>query len=83
MREKRTAQRSLFELYAEHEIGQELKAMSEWLDGHTDLLDWVAADVNSRNVERRDEKACQWSQCCVVRFSNSIASSVTRSWCFA
>jgi IS5 family transposase len=56
MREKRTVQSSLFELYAEHEIGQELKAMSEWLDGHTDLLDWVAADVNSRNVEETGRK---------------------------
>ena len=32
MREKRTVQRSIFEAYAEHEIGRELKAMSDWLD---------------------------------------------------
>lgn len=32
MREKRTLQRSIFEQYAEHEIGWELKAMSDWLD---------------------------------------------------
>lgn len=52
MREKRTVQSSIFELYAEHEIGQELKGMSAWLDEHLDLLDWVAADVRDRNVER-------------------------------
>ena len=52
MREKRTVQSSIFELYAEHEIGQELKGMSDWLDEHLDLLDWVAADVRDRNVER-------------------------------
>ena len=51
MREERTVQVSIFEGYAEHEIGQELKAMSGWLDGQLDLLDWVAADVKQRNVE--------------------------------
>ena len=44
MREKRTVQCSIFEQYAEHEIGQELKAMSDWLDEQLELLDWVAAD---------------------------------------
>ena len=51
MREKRTVQSSIFEHYAEQEIGRELKAMSDWLDQNTDLLDWVAADVKQRNVE--------------------------------
>jgi len=32
MREKRTTQSSEFEQYAEHEIGRELQAMSDWLD---------------------------------------------------
>ena len=32
MREKRTIQASIFERYAEHEIGRELKAMSDWVD---------------------------------------------------
>lgn len=31
MREKRTIQISIFEQYAEHEIGRELKAMSDSL----------------------------------------------------
>lgn len=56
MREKRTVQASIFEAYAEHEIGQELKAMSDWLDEHTDLLDWVAADIKQRNVEETGRK---------------------------
>ena len=30
MREKRTVQSSIFELYPEHEIGRDLEAMSEW-----------------------------------------------------
>lgn len=56
MREKRTVQSSLFEQYAEHEIGLELKAMSDWLDQNVDLLDWVAADVKQRNVEKTGRK---------------------------
>ena len=50
MREKRTVQGSIFERYAEHETGRELKSMSDWLDENIDLLDWVAADVKNRNV---------------------------------
>ncbi len=56
MREKRTVQCSIFEAYAEHEIGRELKAMSDWLDQHLDLLDWVGADVKQRNVEHTGRK---------------------------
>ena len=56
MREKRTVQNSIFETYAAHEIGRELKAMSDWLDQHLDLLDWVAADVKQRNVEQTGRK---------------------------
>ena len=56
MREKRTVQSSIFDRYAEHEIGLELKAMSEWLDENLDLLDWVAADIKQRNVEETGRK---------------------------
>ena len=48
MREKRTIQPSIFEIYPEHDIGRELKAMSKLLDAHPDLLDWVAADIKDR-----------------------------------
>ncbi len=48
IRDKHTVQRSIFEHYAEHEIGRELKDMSDWLDQHLDLLDRVAADINPR-----------------------------------
>jgi len=56
MREKRTVQRSIFEAFAEHEIGRELKAMSDWLDQNLDLLDCVAVDVKQRNVEETGRK---------------------------
>ena len=56
MRENHTVQRSIFEHYAEHEIGLELKSMSAWLDQNMDLLDWVAADINPHTVEDTGRK---------------------------
>jgi IS5 family transposase len=32
MRQERTIQATIFEVFAEHEIGCELKAISQWLD---------------------------------------------------
>jgi IS5 family transposase len=45
MRQERTVQASIFDLFASHEIGHELKAMSQWLDEHRDLLGLVARDL--------------------------------------
>lgn len=36
MRAKRTHQMSIYEAFSKHEIGQELKTVSDWLDGHLD-----------------------------------------------
>lgn len=56
MREKRTLQVSLFEHYAEHEIGHELKAISAWLDNHLDLLDLIEADLRPQAVAETGRK---------------------------
>jgi IS5 family transposase len=56
MRENHTVQRSIFEQYAEHEIGQELKSMSAWLDQNMDLLDGVASDLKQGEVEATGRK---------------------------
>ena len=45
MRQKRTAQSSIYEVFAGHELGRELDAMSRWLDEHREVLEWVASDV--------------------------------------
>ena len=45
MRQERTVQASIFDLFATHEIGRELKAMSQWLDEQRDLLALVARDL--------------------------------------
>lgn len=50
MREKRTVQTSIFHFFADHEIGQELQAISHWLDAHPEILDWVGADLQSSPV---------------------------------
>lgn len=51
MRAKRTHQMSIYEIFAAHEIGQELKAISEWLDRHVDVLDWVEQDVQRKGLK--------------------------------
>lgn len=50
MRQERTVQASIFDLFAGHEIGRALKAMSAWLDEHRALLGLVAADLRRRGV---------------------------------
>ncbi len=56
MREKRTVQRSIFECYAKHELGREFEAMSDWLDQHPEVLDWVAADIKQYPVRATGRK---------------------------
>jgi transposase, IS5 family len=51
MRQERTVQASLFDLFAGHEIGRELKAMSAWLDDHRELYRLVAADLRRHGVK--------------------------------
>ena len=47
MRETRTAQRSIFQPSVDHEIGIELRRMSDWLDRHPQLLELVALDIRA------------------------------------
>ena len=51
MRQERTIQASIFDLFAEHEIGRELKAMSQWLDEHRELIGGVDEDLRRRSVK--------------------------------
>ena len=37
MRQERTVQATIFEVFARHEIGCELKTISQWLDGQRAL----------------------------------------------
>mgnify|MGYP001246188594 CR=1 FL=1 len=56
MREKRTIQASLFDVFSKHELGRELKAISAWLDGNREMLEWVGADLVRRNLQPTGRK---------------------------
>ena len=50
MRQERTVQATIFEVFAQHEIGRELKAMSQWLDVQRGLVSLVAGDLRRHGV---------------------------------
>src|SRR5438445_10252341 len=57
MRQERTVQATIFEVFAGHEIGCELKAISQWLDRQRALVSLVAGDLRRhglRETGRRD-----------------------------
>ncbi len=51
MRQERTVQASLFDLFADHEIGRELRAMSQWLDEHRELIGLAGEDLRRHGVK--------------------------------
>src|SRR5258705_1442728 len=51
MRQERIIQASLFDVCADHEIGRELKAMSQWLDEHRGLLGLVGGDPRRHGIQ--------------------------------
>ena len=51
MRQERMVQASIFDRFAGHEIGRELKVMSGWLDDHRELSSLVAADLRRHEVK--------------------------------
>jgi IS5 family transposase len=50
MRQERTVQATIFEVFAQHEIGCELKAISQWLDGQRPLVSLVAGDLRRQGM---------------------------------
>src|ERR1700722_14125943 len=51
MRQERIVQASIFDIFAEHEIGRELKVMSQWLDEQRSLLSLVIGDLRRHGVQ--------------------------------
>ena len=75
MRQERTVQASIFDLFADHEIGRELKAMSQWLDEHREIIGLVAEDLRRHGVKETGRQGlCRPNRSCAVRFSSNIAS---------
>ncbi len=56
MRETHTAQVSIFQTTTDHEIAYELKRMSDWLDGHPELLERICEDLQSGGGSRRGRR---------------------------
>lgn len=52
MRAVRTQQCSLFDAFAEHDIGQELSLISQWLDEHPELCQWISSDLQHKGVKQ-------------------------------
>ena len=50
MRQERIIQATIFEVFAEHEIGRELKAVSQWLDEHRALLGLASGDLRRHGL---------------------------------
>jgi hypothetical protein len=72
MRQERIIQASIFDVFAEHEIGRELKATSQWLDEHRSLLGLVIGDLSGCTARRQAPKkggatSGEWS---LPRWSN-------------
>src|SRR4051794_25690146 len=51
MRQERTVQPSVFDIFAKREIGCELKKTSAWLDEHSAPIGLVAADLHYDGVQ--------------------------------
>jgi transposase, IS5 family len=70
MRQKRTAQATIYEVFADHELGRELQTMSEWLDAHRSVLSAVVGDLCRRGVKptgRRGLSAESVMRCAVLK----------------
>src|SRR5438445_13100118 len=52
MRQERTVQATIFEVFARHEIGCALQAISQWLDGQRALVSVVSGDLRREGVRQ-------------------------------
>jgi len=76
MRQERTVQATIFEVFAQHEIGCELKAMSQWLDGQRALIALVAADLRHKRVRetgRRGLSAESVLRCALLKQQRQLS----------
>jgi len=64
MRQERTVQATIFEVFARHEIGGELKAISQWLDRQPALMGLVAGDLRRDGLRETGRKGLPGSRRC-------------------
>ena len=61
MRQQRIMQANIFDVFAAHEIGRELRQISHWLDQHRPLLNLVSDNLwrdGVRQTGRRGLPGC-------------------------
>jgi transposase, IS5 family len=76
MRPDRTVQATIFEVFAQHDIGCELKAMSRWLDGQRGLIVLVAGDLRRhgmRETGRRGLPAESVLRCALLKRQRQLS----------
>ena len=76
MRQERTVQATIFEVFAGHEIGCELKAISEWLDRQRALMSLVAGDLRRhglRETGRRGLPAETVLRCALLKQQRQLS----------
>jgi IS5 family transposase len=76
MRQECTVQATIFEVFAQHEIGCELKAMSQWLDGQRALVSLVAGDLRRQGVHetgRRELPAESVLRCALLKQQRQLS----------
>src|SRR6201747_2090521 len=76
MRQERTVQATIFEIFAGHEIGCELKAISQWLDGQRALVSLVASDLRRhglRETGRRGLPAETVLRCALLKQQRQLS----------
>ena len=74
MRQVRSVQATIFEVFAGHEIGGELKAISQWLDRQRALVGLVAGDLRLHGLRETGRQGCRQRRCCAVRCSSNSGS---------
>jgi transposase, IS5 family len=76
MRQERIIQATIFEVFARHEIGCELKAISQWLDRQRPLVSLVASDLcrsGLRETGRRGLPAETVLRCALLKQQRQLS----------
>jgi len=76
MRQERTVQVTIFEVFAGHQIGCELKAISHWLDGQRVMVSRVASDLRReglRQTGRRGLPAETVLRCAILKQQRQLS----------
>ena len=75
MRQEHTVQATIFEVFARHEIGCELKAVSQWLDGQRGLVSLVAGDLRRQGVRETGRRGFVGRECVALCAAQAAAAA--------